>query len=195
MLLDEKIHKAIELFSAIGAIDPRRVPWQGLELPYQLAEAASLQYYIEKLEPAPSVALQLAAHCQHLRRYAYPRSAFPEGRAGYLAWRSDASRHSAAEAAELLGSIAFAPDVILQVTLIVSKKDRAHNPDVQTMQDALGLSFLRLDAATFCAKHTEDEVQRILQRTWLKTSPKARELAHGEPFAQPVQAWLKRIRS
>ncbi len=192
-MLNAIVQDAIERFSAIGALDPRRVHWQDSELPYQLAEAAALQYYIEKLEPAPSIALQLAAHCQHLRRFSYPRNAFPEGRIGYLAWRRDASRRSAAEAAEILDSIALPPDVILQVTSIVTKTDRTHNPDVQTMQDALGLSFLRLDAPTFCAKHTEAEVQRILQRTWLKTSSRARALAVEEPFAEPVRAWLKRI--
>jgi len=187
---DSLLAEAIERFTAIGRLDPRRVFWQGEQVPYQLGEAACLQHYIDKLTDAPSLALRLAAHCQHLRRFAYPRDAFAAGREGYLAWRIDAARRSAAEAGEVLAQLGSPIDVVEQVTRIITKQDRRHNTDVQLMQDALALAFLKLEAEAFFAKHTEPEIIRILQRTLQKTSDLGKAVAIAEPWTDSVRAWL-----
>lgn len=184
------IEEAVRRFSAIGALDPRRIVWEGEAVPYSLAEAASLTDYIGRLTDAPSEALRLAAHCQHLRRFEYARSAFPPGRDGYLAWRIDAARHSAEEAAAILTSLAVPAEVTEQVKRIVTKQDRRHDTDVQLMQDALSLTFLRLDAESFFAKHSEEEIERIIKRTLLKTSAPAQALASTEPYPPSVRKWL-----
>jgi hypothetical protein len=184
---------AVAQFTAIGATDPRRVIWEGRELPRQLGEAACLLYYVNRLQPAPSLALVLATHCQHLRRFAYPRSEFPEGRDGYLNWRKQAAQRSAEEARRILDGVGFGGPIIEQVLAIMTKQDRRHNLDCQTMEDALCLAFFRLDAPEFSTKHAADEVTRILRRTWLKMSEHGQAVALAEPFVEPLRLALQTL--
>jgi hypothetical protein len=76
--------------------------------------------------------------------------------------------------------------LVEQVIAILTKQDRRHRADVQTMEDALCLSFLRLDALEFAAKHEQPEVLKILRRTWLKMSPAGHDLALTESFPEPL---------
>lgn len=46
--------------------------------------------------------VRLAARCQHLERFKTPRSSFPEGRTGYLRWRSKLYSLQADKAREVL---------------------------------------------------------------------------------------------
>lgn len=180
------IDNAIRQFAAIGNSDPRRITWHGVELPRQLGESACLWQYIQQLSPSPSVALRLSAHCQHLRRFAYPRQAFAAGRDGYLAWRTDAAHQSAAESTAIMRRCGIDEALVEQVVAILTKQDRRHRADVQTMEDALCLSFLQLDALEFAAKHEPSEVLKILRRTWLKMSPVGHDLALTESFPEPL---------
>ena len=52
--------------------------------------------------PAAAPVLRLAARCQHLERWLVPRASYPEGKAGYLQWRTGLYRKQAARARELL---------------------------------------------------------------------------------------------
>ncbi|HEY5955797.1 MAG TPA: DUF4202 domain-containing protein [Polyangiaceae bacterium] len=187
------IDDALAQFAAIGAGDPRRVVWDGQELPRQLGEAACLLHYVRCLQPTPSLALQLATQCQHLRRYAYPRSEFPDGREGYLNWRKQAAHRSAEEAAAILRALGFETSLVEQVMSIITKQDRRRNPDCQAMEDALCLSFFRLDAPEFAAKHAVEEVERILRRTWLKMSEHGRTIALAERFVEPLRGALEAL--
>ena len=186
----DRIDDAINQFSQIGERDPHRVTWSGAAMPRQLGESASIWQYIQHLNPSPSVALQLAAHCQHLRRFAYPRSAFAAGRDGYLAWRTQAARQSADEAAAILRRLGFDETIVEPVVAIITKQDRRQRPDVQTMEDALCLTFFRLEANDFAAKHDLADVQKILRRSWLKMSQAGRTLALSESYAEPLGRML-----
>lgn len=191
--MNASIDTAIAQFAAIGSSDPRRVTWQGVELPRQLGESECLWQYLQQLNSSPSPALRLAAHCQHLRRFAYPRDAFAAGRDGYLAWRTHAAQQAADESAGIMRQSGIDETLVAQVVAIMTKQDRRHRADVQTMEDALCLSFLRLDALEFAAKHESTEVLKILRRTWLKMSPAAHELALTESFAEPLGQILLEI--
>jgi hypothetical protein len=188
--MQDQLDPAIEQFAAIGALDQKFVIWAGRELPRQLGESACLEYYVRQLNPDPSAALLLAVHCQHLRRFAYPRSEYPEGREGYLAWRSEAARRSATEAEQILRECGITNTVVEQVIQIMTKQDRRHQPDVQTMQDALCLAFFRLDAPQFAQKHDASQVARIVRRTWLKMSNAGRALVLNESFPEPLGSLL-----
>jgi len=190
--MDASIRAAVETFSAIGENDPVKVDDHGKLTPRQIAEASRLSYWIGRLQTQPSPALMLAAHCQHLRRWAYPRRAFSEGRRGYLAWRKDAAAKSAEEAARILTGLGLESSLIEQVVRIVTKQGIKTDHDVQTMEDALCLSFLENDAAAFSQKHAEVEVIRVLRRTWTKMSEAGRQLALELELDGPVRALLTR---
>ena len=51
------------------------------------------------------------------------------------------------------------------------------DPDTQTMEDALCLSFLDHELAEFAAKHAPDKVIDILRKTWGKMTERGRQEA------------------
>ena len=76
--------KARELIDAAHTADPKRTA-DGR--PAELVYAERMETWVVRLVPEASSLLRLAARCQHLERWSVPRTTFPEGKAGYLAWR------------------------------------------------------------------------------------------------------------
>lgn len=174
---DPRFSQAIAAFESIGKADPRTIKLDGMDLPRQIGEARALLRLVLELEPSPSEALLLACHCQHLGRFKYPRTEFPPDRAGYKSWRVEAARRSSMEAAAILESLGCDSALIAQVVRIILKQERAKSADTQTMEDALCLAFLWLDADEFASRHSDDEMLRILKRSWLKMSEAGRARA------------------
>lgn len=187
--------QAVRRFREINSEDPRTLDHMGEPTPHALVESFWLDHFISRLDARPSWALRLCAHCQHLRRFAYPRSEFPEGRDGYLAWRRAAAKRSFVEAAGILRSVGAAEATIECVEAIMTKQGRRQNHDVQIMEDALCLAFFRLEAVAFAQKHPIDDVIRILKRTWLKMSPRAHALSLTEAYPAPLDALLRDLAS
>jgi hypothetical protein len=161
---------ALERIDAVHAEDPGKG-----ELPYALRMTA----WVEKLEPNASEALRLAVRCQHLRRWALPRSAYPEGRAGYLRWRKDESLAHAALAGELLQGAGYDAATIARVQSLVKKERIKQDPEAQLLEDAAGLVFLEFGLAEFASRHEEAKVIDILQKTWTKMSARGQQAARG----------------
>lgn len=138
--------------------------------PKALVEAERLASWVARLEPAPSEALELASHCQHLRRWSLPRTDYPDGRIGYLAWRKALARQHAEQAAEILRGVGYDESSIEQVRRINLKQGLHQNADVQTMEDALCLAFLEHELEEFAAKHDEPKLIDIIRKTWRKMS-------------------------
>src|SRR5690606_21421935 len=155
-----------------------------------LVEAERLSAWVSRLEAEPSLALQLAPYCQHLRRWEVPRSSFPEGRKGYLAWRVSLSKYHAEKSGEVLRDLGFEAELIDAVQRINLKKGLGKTSDAQTMEDALCLAFVEFDLAGFAAKHPDDKVIDIIRKTWAKMSERGRELALQIELTSDVSALL-----
>lgn len=179
-MTDPRFERALSAFRTVSAGDPEHLN-EGR--PRELVQAERLAAWIDKLEPHASEALRLAAHCQHLGRYLVPRSTYPEGRIGYLKWRSDLAKSHAQRSAEILTEAGYDSDTIEAVQRINLKQQMRLNPDVQTMEDALCLTFLEHEFAEFAAKHEDQLLIDILAKTWRKMSPRAREAALGLPLS------------
>jgi hypothetical protein len=105
------------------------------------------------------------------------RSSYPEGRVGYLQWRTQLARFHADRAAEILSSVGYDRALIDQVRRINLKQGLRSDPDVQTMEDALCLAFIEHEFDVFAAKHDDQKLIEILKKTWKKMSPRGREAA------------------
>ncbi len=173
----EAFAAATAAFDRENARDPNRIEVDGVRVPRELAQAERLSAWIERLDPDASEALRLAARCQHLRRWEIPRSTFPEGRTGYLQWRTRLARFHAAEAEKILSAAGYPPELIAKVARINTKQAMKSDPDVQTMEDALCLSFLEHELDEFAARHEPDKVVNVLRKTWKKMSERARREA------------------
>lgn len=115
--------------------------------------------------------VRLAARCQHLERFNTPRSSYPEGKAGYLRWRSRLYILQADKARDVLLECGVQREEAEQVHKWVRKGDlkagqQAQN-DVgsQLLEDAAVLVFLEKEITGFAQKHkeyTEDKFVEIL---------------------------------
>lgn len=175
--MTQRLKAAIARFNEMNRQDPRKSKVDQGSLPTQLLEVERLEAWVLKREPEPSEALRLAARCQHLQRFKFPRSDYPEGRTGYLTWRKDLMKKHADLASTVLSECGFDEHVIAEVRKINLKQDLKHNPDVQKMEDALCLSFLEHEYSDFAQKYDDEKVLAIVQKTWKKMSVDGHKLA------------------
>lgn len=128
-------------------------------------------HWVLRLDPDASAALQLAARAHHIGRWELARSEFDEGRNGYLRWRREQkSRH-----AELLGRVLLAEDVPPQILQrareIVQKKGLGVDPEVQTFEDAVCLTFIETQFVTTADKLADDDkMVEVVAKTLRKMS-------------------------
>ena len=157
--------------------------------PKELLYARRMSAWLEKLSPGASEALQLAVRCQHLRRWAIRRDAFPEGKVGYLRWRKEEALAHAARAGEILAQAGYDAEAVKRVQSLVRKERIKHDPEAQLLEDVTCLVFLEGEFAAFAPKHEEAKLVDILRKTWAKMSPRGRQEALN--LALPVA--LKRL--
>jgi hypothetical protein len=174
---DERFALAIAAFDRENARDPSLEVVAGAARPRELVQAERLSAWVTRLAPDASEALRLAARCQHLRRWEIARSEYPQGRAGYLQWRTRLGRFHAEQSAKILTELGYDAETIAAVGRINAKVGLRSDPDVQTMEDALCLSFLEHELAAFCDKHPDDKLIEILQKSWKKMSERGRSAA------------------
>ena len=90
--------RARELIDTAHAADPHLTR---AGVPAELAYADHMERWVAVLHPAAPPLLRLAARCQHLERWLVPRASYPEGKAGYFAWRQGLYRTQAERARAL----------------------------------------------------------------------------------------------
>jgi tRNAThr (cytosine32-N3)-methyltransferase len=139
-----------------------------------------MEEWVMRLCPDPAPLLRLAARCQHLERWTVPRATYPEGKAGYLAWRKGLYHKQAERARELLIEAGINETDAAQAVTWISKTELATNPGTQALEDAAVLVFLENEIGSFAAQHADYPREKfigILRKTWRKMSPAAREAA------------------
>lgn len=165
---ETRLARAIERIDAANAEDPR-----GQELAY----GQHMSAWLDRLYPDASEPLRLAARAQHLCRWKIPRESHPEGRVGYLKWRTALYDLHADLAEEILRDVGYDDDTIQRVRKMLRKKGRKDDEEVQALEDVACLVFLDCYFSDFAAKHEDDKVVDILRKTWRKMSDHAQRAA------------------
>jgi len=148
-----------------------------------------METWVARIVPGAEPILRLAARCQHLERWSVPRASFPEGKAGYLAWRRSLYVKQAERARQLLTDSGVPTDKADEAATWVSKTGLRTNPGTQALEDAAVLVFLESEIEAFAAQHGDyprEKFVDILRKTWRKMSPRAQELARGLDLPGPV---------
>jgi hypothetical protein len=187
-----RFNAAIAAFDQANSADPNLESDGGVAYPREWLDAQRLSAWVERLEPGASEALRLAARCQHLQRWRIPRSAYPDGRAGYLQWRTALGRFHADEAEKILREAGYGDDMVDAVRRINMKQGLYSSPDTRTMEDALCLSFMEHELERFATKHSDEKLVTILKKTWAKMSVRAREIALTLALSDRLQRLLER---
>ena len=140
----------------------------------ELVYSRRMSQWLERLEPAASEALRLAARAQHIRRWVIPRSSYPMDRVGYLTWRTTLYKFHAAEVSKILIEAGYDEATIARVASLVRKERIKTDPEAQTLEDVICLVFLENYFAEFAAGHEDEKVVAILRKTWKKMSDRGR---------------------
>ena len=184
---DTRFQAAIAAFDALNANDPNQVGGQAKEL----HDALAMTRWVEVLYPDDSEVVHLAARCQHLCRWEVPRDSYPEGRVGYLKWRSDLKGIHAEKSAAVLESVGYDTDVIGAVKTINLKQGLKSNADVQAIEDALCMVFLEEQYEGYIGQWEDAKLVNILKKTWGKMSPLAQNAALNLPLSGKALALVK----
>lgn len=173
----EKLQKAFSLFDEYNKQDTATFVWEGSTYPAEYFYALQLYNWVLKLEPQASEQLLLASRSQHLGRFTIPREEYPEGKTGYLNWRSNLAKFHAEKAAEFMRQAGYDEDTITGTQRIILKQKIKLDHEVQTIENALCLVFLEFQYEDFRKKHSEDKMLHILRKTWNKMSDPGRNAA------------------
>jgi hypothetical protein len=183
--------QARTLIDAAHAADPKRTA-DGR--PAEQLYAERMEAWVARLVPGATPLLRLAARCQHLERWSVPRSTFPEGKAGYLAWRRSLYVKQADRAKALLRQAGVAEVEAAEVATWVSKTGLKTNPGTQALEDAACLVFLENEIEAFAAQHADYPAEKfvdILRKTWRKMSPPAQQAALGLTLPPAIAALVR----
>jgi hypothetical protein len=181
---------AIAAIDRANADDPNTVVVDGVERPKELAHAEMMTAWVGRLDPDASDAQLLAARAHHLRRWVVPRSDYPEGRAGYLKWRTDAKRRHADAVAAILGQCGYDVETVERVQQIIRKERLKSDPAVQVHEDALCLVFLQTQLRDMARQLGDDKARDILTKTLAKMSDRGRAEAGALPLGADEQTMI-----
>lgn len=173
----DKLQVVQQAFDDCHAADPNN-----RELDY----VRSIERWVNALIDNPDQALLLAARCQHFERWVISRDSYPKGRSAYLKWRRAVAVRQGERVAEIMQAHDCDPDLIKRVSDLVGKHVPRSDPDAQALEDAACLVFIEEQAADFAPKHPE-KMPGIVQKTWNKMSPQARDAALAMDLPPAVQ--------
>ena len=185
---DPRFPVALAALDAANRADPRLTP-EGQ--PMEIDHADRLTAWVLRLKPDASDLLRIAARGQHIERWTSPRTAYPEGRAGYLRWREDLKAFHARRTGEAMERAGYGPEEMSRVAALITKAaHRAGDPEGVVLEDALCLVFLETLFPNLLVKTTEEKMGEILGKTWKKMSPAGRAAAQSLPFPPAAQKAL-----
>lgn len=187
-----RLAEALRRIDAANAADPNRVDAADGPIAKELLYSRRMTSRLARLAPEASEELQLACRAQHICRWKSPRSDYPEGRAGYKAWRSNLLTHHAEEAGAILREVGYSQDQIERVQFLIKKQHRTSDPESQTLEDVACLVFLEHELEAFASKHDDDKLVDIVRKTWKKMSEDGHRAALTLELSERCRAIVER---
>jgi Domain of unknown function (DUF4202) len=184
----ERFDRAIAAIDAANADDPDTIVVRGARRPKEQAHAELMTERVVELDPDADEAQLLAARAHHLRRWSIPRSSFPDGRAGYLRWRSTLNRQHASDVGSILAAAGYDDATVERVQRIIRKDGLKTDPAVQTHEDALCLVFLETQLSELVDRLGDDKSVDVIAKTLRKMSARGVEIALGLPLDDRARA-------
>ncbi|PYG33342.1 DUF4202 domain-containing protein [Pelagimonas varians] len=178
------LNKAIALVDGANKADPNMEEGR----PEALLYGERMSAEMDRLFPDASDVLKIAARGQHVERWKLPRKDFPEGRAGYYAWRKEQGRRHGERVAGLMAEAGYNEEAQTRVGVMLRKEGIKQDAEVQALEDVICFVFLKWYFSPFADSLKPEALPRIVERTAAKMSAegRARALAEfdlPEPFA------------
>lgn len=173
-----RFQQAVESIDRANAEDPNTVTCEGETIAKELLYGQRMTSWLSILAPTASETLALACRASHVRRWDSARADFPPGKVGYKKWRSELLVHHAKVAVALLEPLGYSQNELERIAVLIQKRGRSQDADVQTLEDVACLVFLAHEFDGFLAKHDDDDkLVHIVAKTWTKMSTAAHEQA------------------
>jgi hypothetical protein len=170
------LQNAIARIDAANAADPTRENGQ----PAALLYGQRMTVELARQFPHASEPLQIAARGQHIERWLLSRKDYPDGKAGYLAWRREQASRHAARVAGIMARAGYQAGDIAAAETMLRKEGIKRDPEVQALEDVICFVFLRWYFQPFAAARDPAEVLDIVQKTARKMSAEGRARALAE---------------
>ena len=179
-----RLTQTLATIDAANARDPNQSEGRPAALLYGERMSAELA----RLFPDAPETLQIAARGQHIERWTSPRTSYPDGKEGYLAWRRDLAAFHARRVAEIMAAHGYSADEVAQTGSMIRKEGIKRDPLVQALEDVICFTFLRWYFQPFAQGRDADALLKIVGKTARKMSPDGRaralqEFDLPEPFA------------
>ncbi len=160
------LETVLAAIDARNARDPALIGGQPAEWLY----GRRMSDVLDNFKSDSGAELKIAVRGQHIERWLMPRSDYPEGKVGYLRWRSDQKDKHAAKVQALMAQAGFTQPEQARTGALIRKEKFKTDPEAQTLEDVACLVFLQHYAADFIAKHPDEKVDDIIRKTWKKMS-------------------------
>jgi hypothetical protein len=164
---------ALQKIDAANAEDPRTLSVRGSSRPWSLGEGELATLWLDELAPEPSDALRIAVRGHHIRRWETPRTSFPEGRSGYLKWRTRLYDVASDHIAQIMRDAGYDDAAIDRTRDLMHKRNLRTDAEAQTYEDVLCLVFLESQFNDFASRTDPDKLAEIVRKTVAKMSDAA----------------------
>lgn len=172
-----RLEDAFRRIDEANAEDPNREVVNGQALPKELLYGRRMTERLDAFAPDASETVKLAARGQHIRRWEVPRESYPEGRAGYLKWRTDLYKRHGDIVGQIMRDVGYDDTAVERVQTLLRKRGLKTDPEVQVLEDVICLVFLQHYFHDFARKHEEAKLIPIVQKTWKKMTSKGHQAA------------------
>ena len=125
---EQAYEKAVALIDAANGADPNQAAdADGNVWPKELLYSQRMTDMQQRYAPDADDVMKLAIRAQHIERWKSPRSDYPEGRQGYLKWRTDLYKFHADTTGRLMAEAGYPEDDIERQ---VAEERRQDGPDL-----------------------------------------------------------------
>lgn len=190
--MSDRLAGVIAAIDGVNARDPNSVVVNGATEPSELVYSRRMSAMLNRFAPEASVHLKIAARAQHIERWTSARSAYADGRIGYLRWRTDLKNYHAERTGQLMSACGYEKVEIAHVKSLIRKDKLKYDPEAQTLEDVVCLVFLEDYLSDFAKKHDESKVIDILRKTWVKMSVQAQAAALELKLPKEMRGLLER---
>ncbi len=194
-MINQRLETVLVAIDAANAKDPNQVQLASGARPAELLYGERMSRALGLLYPEASEELQIAARGQHIERWTSPRNDFPQGREGYLRWRTALKAYHARRVAEIMTQCGYGEAAANRVGDLIRKRRLKQDPEVQALEDVVCVVFLEDYFADFARQHEEEKVLGILRKTWAKMSPIGQGAALDLKLSQAARYMLDKALS
>jgi hypothetical protein len=174
---EERLQRVFAAIDAVNAEDPHRVEVDGRQVPAELVYGQRITETLHRMVAEPSEPMRIAARGQHIGRWRLARKSYPEGRAGYLAWRRQQRVNQAEKLGQIMAAEGYGADDIARVGTLIRKENMLADAEVQIFEDIICVMFFEHYLGDFVSRVEQEKLADILVKTWRRMSPLGRRYA------------------